>query len=457
MKKSIIPLIVGILIGGLLFYFIQLQTLKTSKKDVIEPFEKTSYANVADSLDTGGNFYLYLSTEKAMKSIEAFLLDLKSLVVAGAKDQKSPAEDPGKIFDFILSIVRNSGFFAIDGIGMSSISIDEKLDRNVITIHHSGDKGEGKLWTMAGSAPHPLDCLKLLPADTVFASFSDFRLKNLWEWIKGECNQSGIPKLIQGVAMVEPMLLTQGIELQKLLECLNGQPGFIVTLSKEKSVTIPSGDKTVEIPQPSAALLLRTTNDYLFGVLQQKIPGAKLSENGDIKKLEIQLPPLPLPIPLEPQIVQTKDRLIVASNNLILNAIFSAEKKGDGLAATDEFKAMSRGIPTTGNGLRYISPRLSKLVFDMQEKAMLAEGDMSEEVKAMVKKLNPFTKEIGLYGVTRIDDEGFVFEFNHSMSLGNMVMVLPAAMVAGVVAAIAIPSYMGASNKAKQKEFESLK
>ncbi len=442
MKKSLIPLIIGIVIGGLLFYFIQTQTPKTGKQ-TIAPFEATSYGDVAKNLDPQGNFYMFLSTEKAMAALETFLTDLKKLALTRMEKEKSKTNEAEQAFTFMLSFVKNSGFFDIDGIGMSSIAIDEKLDRNVIAIHHSKDKGNGKLWNMTGSAPHELKCLNLLPADTVFASFSDFRLKNLWEWMKSELTDSGIPELVQGVGMVEPMLQGQGIDPAKLLECLDGQPGIIITLSKEKMVAIPAKGKTVEIPEPAAAFMLRTTNDYLFGILKEKIPGAQVTEKEGLKKIALPVPPLPVPITLKPQIVQTKNRLMLVSNDQILNAIIEGELEGNGLVKTEEFERMSRGIPSMGNGIRYVSPRLGKIFLKLQEDAIMSDEKMSAEVKEMVNKLNPFTKEIALYGVTQVNDEGFTFEFNHSMGLGNMVMVLPAVMVAGVVAAIAIPSYMG--------------
>lgn len=442
MKKSLIPLIIGIIIGGLLIYFFYPQVAKTVEPTV-PVVEETSFGAVAKSLDSQGTFYMYLSTEKAMTAIETFLTELKSMAVARMKDDDKKSAEAEKTLEFLLSFVRTSGMFDIDGIGMSSIAIDETYKRNVVTIHHAKDKGAGKIWDMTGAPPHELDCLKLLPADTVFASFSDFRLKNLWEWLKADLTNSGIPKLAQGVSMVEPMLMAQGIDPAKLLECLAGQPGIVVTLSQDKMVTIPAEDKTMEIPEPAGAFMLRTNNDYLFDLLKQKIPGAQVTEGKGLKKIAIPIPPAPVPIDLKPQIVQTANRLMLVSNDRILNEILEAEANGKGLVNTEEFKRISQGIPTIGNGLRYISPRLGTILTKLQQDAIMSNEKMAADVKEMLKKLNPFTKAIGLYGVTQVNDEGFIFEFNNTMSLGNMMVTLPAVMVTGIVAAVAIPSYLG--------------
>jgi hypothetical protein len=451
MKKSLIPLIIGIVIGGLLFYFIQNQAPKAGKP-AVTPVEKTSFADVTKKLDSQGTFYMFLSTERAMAAIETFITDVKALALARMKDKEKDSVEAEKTFDFLLTFVRNSGFFDIDGIGMSSIAIDETYDRNVITVHHPKDKGAGKIWNMTGRAPHELDCLKLLPADTVFASFTDFRFKNLWDWLKADLTNSGIPQLVQGVAMVEPMLLAQGIDLNKLLECMDSQSGLIITLSKDKMVTIPADDKPVEIPEPAAAYMLRTSDTYLFDLIKQKLPGVQVKEEGELKKIAIPLPPLPVPIDLKPQIVQAKNRIFLVSNDRILSEILNGEAGGSGLATTEEFQRISRGIPSVGNGFRFISPRLGAILSKLQQEAMMSDKGMPADVKEMVNKLSPFTKTIGLYGVTNVDGEGFRFEFNSAMSLGNMVMVLPAVMVTGIAAAIAIPSYMSKKEKAQTAE-----
>ena len=451
MKKSLIPLIIGIVIGGLLFYFIQTQSPKAGTP-AVTPFETTAYGDVAKSLDSHGNFYMFLSTEKAMAAIEKFLGDLKTLALTRMENKKKDSSEAEKTFDFLLSFVRNSGFFDIDGIGMSSIAIDDTYSRNVITVHHPKDKGAGKIWSMTGSAPHELKCLKLLPADTAFASFSDFSLENLWEWLKTDLTNSGIPELVQGVGMVEPMLLSQEINPTKLLECLDGQSGVLVPLSREKMVTLPADEgKTMEIPEPAAAFMLRTSNDYLFDLLKQKIPNAQVTEDKELKKITIPIPPLPVPIDLKIQIVQTGNRLILASNDKILQAIVDGEAKGNGLVETEEFARISKEIPNHGNGLRYISPRLGDILLKLQEDTLIADKDTPDEVREMVKLLLPFQKGIGLYGVTQVNDEGFTFVFNHSMSLGNMAVVLPAVMVTGIAAAIAIPSYVNKKQQTTEK------
>jgi type II secretory pathway pseudopilin PulG len=447
MKKIIFPLIIGLIIGAIIMFYVLDQDTSPS----VTSDTQNSFYEVTSNLDKGGNLYLYASTEKIMKTVEEFALTLRNLLEKNiSKISKSqPGEpEPLQVFDFVYNLFKNSGLNEISGIGLSSVTMENNLNHTTLNIHHYKNKGKGLMWNMMESNPHPLKGLSYLPKETVIASFSDFRLQELWNWILKEAETSNLPKLKKGLESVKPMLQMQGIELEKLLGSMTGRIGWVLSMDESKMVPIPSPKGTIEIPTPALALVLGVQDTYIFDLLAKMIPMAKKSEEKDAKKLTIPIPPMP--IPLEPTIIQEDGLLIIASNSQIIDNILESNKKGNGLTTTEDFKKISQNMPDKGNSFRYISSKLFKMIMDIQKKTMEKEGKVSEENKAAMDFLELFPKEWSMYGVIQNTDEGFLMKYNHTLNL-EYAILLPATATLGVVAAIAIPNFITATQKGKQK------
>ncbi|MCK4836888.1 MAG: type II secretion system protein GspG, partial [Candidatus Aminicenantes bacterium] len=271
----------------------------------------------------------------------------------------------------------------------------------------------------------------------------------LWQWIKKEVEASNLPELKKGILSAEPMLKAQGIELEQLLDSLSGRMGMVMALDAENTSRIPLGQIPVDLPNPDMALIFSAENSYLFDLLQKMMPFAQKSEEKDVKKLIIPLPPT-LPIPLKPVIWLKDNLLFVASNEEFVKSILSARKKGDGLIKTEEFKALSLHMPKKGNSFRFISARLVDLFLDIQQKAMQASAMGKEEDKIAREIFDLFPKNLALYGITRNSDEGLVFTVNTNLSF-EYIALLPATAAVGIAAAVAIPNILTAKQKGGQK------
>jgi general secretion pathway protein G len=447
MKKILISLLVGLIIGAVVAYFLLDKGILQKVTGTVTLSEKNSFYEVTSKLDRGGGLYLYVSTEKLIKSVDEFANKLRTLIEKEvAKSETEEAAGLGlSVFDFVYGMIKNCGVMEISGIGVSSVAVDSNLHHSKCVVHHYKGNGKGLIWQLMEEKPHELEGLKLMPADTVLGGFSDFKINVLWQWIKKEVEASNLPKVKQAILSVEPALQTQGIQLDKLLDSFGGRIGFILSLDSKKKSTIPIGKTTLEIPEPAIAMVFTVKDDFLFNLLQEKLPFAKKSEEKDIKKLEIPVPPMPILV--QPVILQKEGMLILASNNQIVDAMFAAKESGNGLTATEEFKKLSANIPEKGNRFGFLGSRLSQVIMDIQKKALEASG---KEDPAAKEFMNLFQKEWRLYSVLQNTDEGMVISFNHSMALESFVL-LPATAAAGVVAAIAVPNLLVAIQNGKQK------
>lgn len=436
--------LVGLLVWGTLLYPVP----DNSKTKKVKSAVKNSFYEVTSKLDQGGSLYIYVSTENCIKFVDEFVANLRKIIEIDSSKSGKEETESLMMFDFFYGLIKKSGIMEVSGIGISSIAKEPNLNSSKIVVHRYKEKGKGLLWHLLDEKPHDLAKLKLLPADTVLATFSDNKMKVLWQWIKKEAETSNLPKLKQAVGSVEPLLQMQGISLDKLLDSFAGMSGFILHLDSTKNSVIPVGKTTLEFPEPAIAFVFTVKDDSLFNLLESKLPFAQKSVGENFKKLQIGVPPLPVTI--EPVIMQKEGLLIFASNNRIVDAMFAAKRSGNGLIATGEFKKFSAGIPEKGNRFGFVGSRLFRTIKDIQTKIVQASGKENPAAKEFLTLMQKDDKVWTLYGVLQNNNDGFFISMNHTMALETLTLV-PAAAAAGIVAAIAIPNLLTATQKGKQK------
>jgi hypothetical protein len=409
--------------------------------------EKNSFNQVTRNLDPGGSFYMYLSTEKIIKKVREFIVNIKEMALKEAKEdaQKKLIE---QIAHFVTMLLNDSGLFEVSGVGISSVAMENGFNHGKMVLHHYKDEGQGLMWNLLQSPPHVLDSQKLLPGDTVFADFSDCGLPYLWEWLNKEAATSGIPELKKGIAEFKLKLESNGIDLDAILGSLGGQWGFIVTFDESKKSKLPLMGKIIEIPDPAFALVLYVKDEVILNLLE-KISRQKAKVEGDVKTLAGPQP-MGAPITLEPLIVQKGNLLLLASNSKIADDIFAGQGGADGLTTGEEFKNLSLHMPKKGNNYTFLSSKIFKTVTEIQKKAMEMSGGQEKAVFSFIEKLNIFPEGLAVYSVMQNTAEGFVFSSNNNLPIGSAAL-LPAIAAGGVVAAIAIPNFIAAKKKSAQK------
>lgn len=410
----------------------------------IPSVEKTSFDAVTSKLDKGGSVYMYISAEKITKAAEDLAGKLRAVVESQAVEPQAKKEEILGAYDFAVSLIKKIGLSEVSGVGVSSVAMTEGLHHSKFIVHHDKGEGTGILWRMWEDKPHELTALKLLPADTVLAQFSDCRLNQMWQILQTEAEASGLPALKKGVGNFRHMLDTQGIPFDAMLGSLNGSAGFLLTLDKEKTSTIPAGPTPTEIRQPGLAIVLGVKDDTIFDFFESKMMGAEKIEDQNIKRL--RMPAFPLSVPIQPEVVRSGELLILASHGDVTDAIISARDQGTGLIATQEFKDLSRHIPEQGNSFRFVGPGFFQQILDIQKATVRASVPPGEGGMAAQNLFDIFPKGSMWYAVLQNTDEGLVTTFNHSQNL-EMVAMLSAVGAVGVATAMIIPNVIKATKK----------
>src|SRR5262249_47523071 len=142
--------------------------------------EKNSFNEVAAKLDTGGNFYLYISTEKLLEDLSTKLAGWRGFLTSLPQGDPDSRDAIGKAFDIASNLIKDCGIEDISGLGMSSIATGTNFYHSKTFLHHYEGKGAGFLWKLFGAKSHALAGLDLLPSTTALAFFSDFDTPLLW-------------------------------------------------------------------------------------------------------------------------------------------------------------------------------------------------------------------------------------------------------------------------------------
>ena len=416
--------------------------------------EKTSFEEVTRHLDPGGSIYVYLATEQWLKGLSGKVAEWHKAVrsLPGLSPEDQANIDHG--FALAVRLVRNSGLESVSGVGLSGIAVGEGFYRTRSILHRYPGGAGGYLWSLAGSAPHALQGLELLPSDTVMAAFFDLDLAGLWRAIEADLEAAGIAEGVSAMRDLNSNVSqATGSTLVQLLGSLGVEHGLVVTLDESRKVTIPlPTGSTVEIPEPALALAFRTKDHRLFDWLE-----AVFSENPDVIRAEREgallrtLPvPLPLPLELRPTLVRKGDYLILASSDRVAGTILDVQSgKQAGLKSEEEFMRLSRGMPTEGNQFTFVSGGAAGVVRQFQE-AMLASAP-SEEAAPMrlLQGLLNAGPPPESYAVAANTGSGWLTVVQGNQEPANAVLVPLVVFPAGIMAGITLPALAKAKDKAQ--------
>lgn len=413
---------------------------------------KTSFYQVTPNLDSGGFLYAYVSSERYIRAVEKIVERVKAIIIKKSQiSSHYTAEDKIKTIDFLMQLFHSSGVSEIDGIGVSSIALGKELDHSTFYLHHLDNKDKGLIWHINGSRAHVLTELNWLPKHTVFANFSDFRIKALWDFVKANAENSKIDEIKNSVIAVEPMLTAMGVNMPELLDSISGLMGVLITLDPDNRFSLPDLKLKMEFPSPAMAMILQVKNDAIFNLIKTKLPTVKTTKAEEMEILEIPIPGIKLPFPVNPVIVKSGDLLFVASTKQIVADVLSARKERNGLILTSEFCQMKERMPNVGNNFRYLSPRLFETIRAAVLEMLKDENKTNnEDSLLMMELLNLIPEKIAWFSVDEMTPQGLKWSANHTIPIELMALA-PALMMSGFTSAMALPSMMALHPKNKEK------
>ncbi len=429
--------------------------LQPTQPAAVVSAEKTSFTEVTAQLDPGGSLYAYLSTSQWLEGLSGRIQGWRDAVLSLPNLGATEKSNITRAFDLITRLIKNSGIESINGVGISGIALEKGFYQTKFVVGRDANSAPGAIWTVFGRAPRPLYELDWLPADTVWAGFSDVDLGAIWNAVVNEVNQAGFSEAKAGIEKLNGVVqAATGKTLDELLGSLGGQGGAFLALKDAKRINIPLPDvRTLEVPEPGLVIVLKVKDDTLFNWIDRTLqdnPQVVKSDEGGLRMRTMPVP-LPLPIELRPTIARQGDHLFIASNDeLIKNMMAVKSGKQNGLKTTAEFKRLARGIPSDGNAFSFVSQRLSDTVQQIQKSVLSrTPGQGKEMPTVLMQKIYSINQPISSFMVTRIAPQGWLTVGHGTQQPANAV-VLPLVIVpTAVVAGLTLPALAQAKSKAQ--------
>ena len=416
---------------------------------VLTSVSKTSFNEVTAQLDPGGNFYLYLGTAQWLEQLSAKVETWRKTFTSFPDAKPEDVENINKAFDLVGHLITDSGIETVSGVGISSVEIEKGMYRNKFLLHHFPGKDGGFLWKFGGGAPHPLTGLDLLPANTAFAIFADMDLPLMWETARAEAAKSGFPQANDFLKQL-PTEFEKSTKLNwdTFLHSLGGEFGIAITLNESNNIPIPLPQGAIMIPEPGILIAVRVTDDTVFNRIAEELKKNQQVVNVDKTGLKMRTLPVPLPfaINLRPTAASSGGYLFISSADELVNQSL-AVKAGDqpGLKSTAEFKQLALGLPAQGNQFSFISAKFGQTMMKIQKQTLAgANGHTTSAAQAAwLESFFRADRASFSYSVGMNTPDGSLTIGNGNQSAAAL-MLLPVAVVPGVLAAVAIPNFVKA-------------
>jgi hypothetical protein len=424
-------------------------------KSAVVSAEKTSFNEVTAQLDPGGSLYAYLSTSQWLEGLSGRINGWRDAVLSLPNLGTEEKSNVNKAFDLITRLIKNSGVESISGVGVSGIAREKGFYQTKFAVGRDTRSAPGGIWTVFGRAPRPLHELDWLPADTVWAAFSDVDLGAIWNVVVKEVNEAGFPEAKAGLEQLNGVVqAATGKKLDELLGSLGGQGGAFFTLNDANKINIPLPDgQTLEVPEPGLVIVLKVKDNTIFDWIDrtlQENPQVIKSDAGDLRMRTMPIP-LPLPVALRPTVARQGDHLFIASSDeLIKNMMAVKAGKQNGLKTTAEFKRLAQGMASEGNAFSFVSQRLSDTVQQIQ-KSVLSRmpGQGNEMPTVLMQKIYSFNQPISSFMVSRSTAQGWLTVGHGTQQPANAV-VLPLVIVpTAILAGLTLPALAKAKGKAQ--------
>jgi len=327
------------------------------------PEKSPHFDAVSERLQLGGTVYAYADIEGDAERATDFLLpllrDLPSLV---------PQQGVNRLN--ATTLVRILGLHNVQAIGLSSYA-KGSLYHNRSFIHHAGAR-EGLL-KLFGANAAPFDLLSTAPknADLVWEQQLDVRV--LVEIVRalGELGVGTTPEELDE-ALGEPVL---GLDftLGAILDRLNTTAGLIIAVDESRPLRVPG--ESFWFPYTDFLFRIDGLGDLADAMLERASLDPFIASERTEEWVSIR-PAIKLPPPwnaYEPSVVKeiATGRMYVVSSPAFLKTCLSTT---DGVAQTAEFVSAFEQLPMTGNGLTYLSPRMTRQMHAVLDRVIEANG-----------------------------------------------------------------------------------
>ena len=418
--------------------------------------EKTSFNEVTAQLDPGGSIYGYLSTSQWLEGLSGRVSGWRDAVLSMPGFGGEEKANATKAFDLVTRLIRNSGVESISGVGISGIALEKGFYQTKFVVQRDTRGAPGGLWTLFGQKPRPLYELDWLPADTIWAGFSDFDIGAIWSAIVKEVDQSGFAEAKSGLEQLNSVVQqATGKKLDELLGSIGGEGGAFFTLNDANKIKIPLPDGGgLDVGEPGLVIVLKVKDDTLFNWVDRTLQDNPQVIRSDEGGLRVRTMPVPLPVPvtLRPTIARQGDHLFIASNDELIRTMMAVKAgKTPGLKTTAEFKRLAQGMPVEGNSFSFVSQRMSDTVQQIQSSILSKmSGQGNGAPRGLLEKIYSINQPVSSFMVGRSTAEGWFTVGHGTQQPANAVMLPLVVAPVAIVAGMTLPALAKAKSKAQE-------
>lgn len=416
----------------------------------------TDFAEVTAKLETGGSLYVYLSTEQFLGGLAGKIENLAAFLSDVAQVNEDERRQMEQVFAAVANQVRRSGVESIAGVGMSVIEAEPGLHRARWVMHRRGSP-EGYLWRFFGSAPHPLHSAQWLPADTAWTTFGDLDLEAIWQTLKSAAEQAELTPLVEQLqAVSQQVLQVTGRSLEDQLASLGGDLGVVLTLDPAKPFTLSmEGASVSDLPEPGLLLAISVEDDGLYDwAVAQLAQNPQASQGEAAGARWHSLPSIGrAPFPVQPTVARVGNYLLLATQTALVERVARVLQGAEpGLDETEEWKRLTRSLPSEGNSYCFVSSRFGEALTRVQqsllEQQMAQEGAPNVDL-AKVQEFFGLSMTAAVFSVSWCDDFGWQWVGQSTQdpvgSIARAALLMPAGLLAGV----AVPAIVTARERAQ--------
>ena len=381
---------------------------------------KTSFEAVAAKLDPNGHLYAYLSAKQALSKVNETIDDLVKMARDGAAANLMDNPFIAPIIEGVMGVIepafRQSGVSEINGLGISSIAIEEDLWRSKMFMHHLPNKGTGLIWNAFGEKLHTIDVLSLAPANTASILHLDIELNSVIDWV-----DEVFGEMLGGSSLRD----NAPDQARDIIDSFGNEAGFLMTLDAENKMVLPGfmfdQEDDIELDGVAFAILVRVKDDTVMEMLGEALgggfgppPGNKV---GDVTVHSIPLPmPLPFKMDLNPCYFQLGDFMVLSSSEILAKRMAKAHEGDRRLEDDPSFKSLIKGLDLKANGIAYVSPQANKWGLELNEISYMGKPEGSLEKVYEIYKESMESNEFGMVSLFKVQEDGLLIESNSTVN-----------------------------------------
>ncbi len=414
---------------------------------------RATYDSIYSRLEAGGDLMIIANTEGILENLVQAGLRIAEVAEAdGSEKEAVDALRRGAAF------LNENGFYAVEGLGFSSVPQGDGLHAISLFIKRDAQAAAQPLWrATVGAGPREMDVLDYLPRDTALVRSSTSDIRFLWKLIHDAVQDVGGEEMQANFAGWQEMAQAMvGESVESLVNSIAPQSVIAIQLSRQETVSIPIDETdSLAIPRPSL-LMVTEVNDHTLIETIKSLLSMQLNmplpemEYGDAVIYSVPLP-LPAPIPVSITFATHGNYLLFGSTEAVVQEAIAAYRDKDGLKAEEEFQA---SFPELGpnNGIIYMSRHLGETIAAAQQQMLEQSSrdmDMPEAMQGLMQKWTQ--DQVPHYSAMTIMNYRSGVHVKGLSSAGGREMVTSMTVAPiGMMAAIAIPSFVRARSTAQQ-------